>query len=46
MEALTAASGAALTIYDMCKSASKSIVIESTRLIEKTGGKSDYRCES
>jgi len=46
MEALTAASGAALTIYDMCKSASKSIVIESTRLIEKTGGKSDYRSES
>lgn len=43
MEALTAASGAALTIYDMCKAASKSIVIESTRLIEKTGGKSDYR---
>jgi len=41
MEALTAASVAALTIYDMCKSASKGIVIESTRLIEKTGGKSD-----
>jgi cyclic pyranopterin phosphate synthase len=46
MEALTAASGAALTIYDRCKSASKSIVIEATRLIEKTGGNSDYRCES
>jgi len=43
MEALTAASGAALTIYDMCKAASKDIVIESTRLIEKTGGKSDYK---
>jgi cyclic pyranopterin phosphate synthase len=43
MEALTAASGAALTIYDMCKAASKDIVIESTRLVEKTGGKSDYR---
>jgi cyclic pyranopterin phosphate synthase len=43
MEALTAASGAALTIYDMCKSASKEIVIESTRLIEKTGGKSDFK---
>lgn len=44
MEALTAASGAALTIYDMCKAASKEIVIESTRLVEKTGGKSDYHC--
>ena len=43
MEALTAASGAALTLYDMCKAASKEIVIESTRLIEKTGGKSDYQ---
>jgi len=42
MEALTAVSGAALTIYDMCKAASKEIVIESTRLIKKTGGKSDY----
>jgi cyclic pyranopterin phosphate synthase len=43
MEALTAASVAALTIYDMCKSASKEIVIENTRLVEKTGGKSDYQ---
>jgi len=43
MEALTAASVAALTIYDMCKAVSKDIVIESTRLVEKTGGKSDYR---
>ncbi|MEM7790103.1 MAG: cyclic pyranopterin monophosphate synthase MoaC [Verrucomicrobiota bacterium] len=43
MEALTAASVAALTIYDMCKSATKDIVIESTRLIEKSGGKSDYK---
>lgn len=43
MEALTAASIAALTIYDMCKSASKNIVIESTRLLEKTGGKSDIK---
>ena len=42
MEALTAASVAALTIYDMCKAVSKDIVIESTRLVEKTGGKSDY----
>jgi cyclic pyranopterin phosphate synthase len=46
MEALTAASGAALTIYDMCKAVSKDIVIESTRLVEKTGGKSDYRLHS
>ncbi|MGC6423943.1 MAG: cyclic pyranopterin monophosphate synthase MoaC [Lentimonas sp.] len=42
MEALTAVSGAALTIYDMCKAASKDIVIESTRLVSKTGGKSDF----
>jgi cyclic pyranopterin phosphate synthase len=42
MEALTAVSVAALTIYDMCKAASKNIVIEATRLVEKTGGKSDY----
>jgi cyclic pyranopterin phosphate synthase len=42
MEALTAASVAALTLYDMCKAASKAIVIEHTRLLEKTGGKSDY----
>ena len=43
MEALTAASTAALTIYDMCKAVSKNIVIENTRLVEKTGGKSDYK---
>ncbi len=40
MEALTAASVAALTLYDMCKSVSKSMVIESTFLLEKQGGKS------
>ena len=40
MEALTGASVAALTIYDMCKSINKSIKIESICLIEKTGGKS------
>ncbi len=40
MEALTAASGAALTLYDMCKALNKGIVIEQIRLIEKTGGKS------
>jgi cyclic pyranopterin phosphate synthase len=43
MEALTAASIAALTIYDMCKSLDKSIVIREVRLEKKTGGKSgDY----
>lgn len=40
MEALTAASGAALTLYDMCKALSKAIVIEEIKLLEKTGGKS------
>lgn len=43
MEALTAASGAALTIYDMCKAVSKDITIETTRLVAKTGGKSDFK---
>ena len=41
MEALTGASVAALTIYDMCKALSHDIVIAQTRLIEKRGGKSD-----
>src|SRR6476620_1151029 len=41
MEALTGASIAALTIYDMCKALSHDIVIASTRLVEKLGGKSD-----
>jgi cyclic pyranopterin phosphate synthase len=41
MEALTAASVAALTIYDMCKALSHDMVIAETRLVEKTGGKSD-----
>lgn len=46
MEALTAASVAALTIYDMCKAVDKGMVIEQVRLEEKTGGKSgDYRRE-
>ena len=44
MEALSAVSGAALTIYDMCKAISKDMRITETRLIEKTGGKSgDYQ---
>jgi len=42
MEALTGASVAALTVYDMCKSVSHEIIIEETRLISKSGGKSDY----
>ncbi|PCJ91793.1 MAG: cyclic pyranopterin monophosphate synthase MoaC [Porticoccaceae bacterium] len=42
MEALTAASVAALTIYDMCKAVDKGMVIEQTRLLEKTGGKSGH----
>ncbi|MCL4164873.1 UNVERIFIED_CONTAM: hypothetical protein GTU68_058854 [Idotea baltica] len=46
MEALTACSVAALTIYDMCKSADKSMVIGDIALWEKTGGKSGtYRRE-
>jgi cyclic pyranopterin phosphate synthase len=40
MEALTGASVAALTIYDMCKGVEKGIIIRSTRLLEKQGGKS------
>ena len=43
MEALTGASIAALTIYDMCKAFSHNIIIKETRLIEKTGGKNDFR---
>ncbi len=42
MEALTAASVAALTIYDMCKAVQKDIVISQVRLLEKTGGKSGH----
>jgi len=43
MEALTGASVAALTVYDMLKAMSHDIVIGETRLIEKTGGKQDFR---
>lgn len=42
MEALTATSVAALTIYDMCKAISSNIIIKETKLIQKTGGKKDY----
>jgi cyclic pyranopterin monophosphate synthase len=46
MEALTAASVAALTLYDMCKAVDKAMVIETVRLLEKTGGKSgDFKSE-
>jgi cyclic pyranopterin phosphate synthase len=46
MEALTAISVAALTIYDMCKAVQKDMVIEQVCLLEKTGGKSGiYRRE-
>lgn len=42
MEALTAAAVAALTVYDMVKSAGKEVTIGPIRLLEKTGGKSGY----
>ena len=42
MEALTAVSIAALTVYDMCKSADRELTIESVRLEEKSGGKSGH----
>jgi molybdenum cofactor biosynthesis protein MoaC len=42
MEALTAVSVAALTIYDMCKAVQKDILITEIQLESKTGGKSDY----
>lgn len=43
MEALTAVSVAALTVYDMCKALSHNIVIEEIKLMEKIGGKSDFK---
>ena len=42
MEALTGASVAALTIYDMCKALSHEIAIRDTRLVSKSGGRHDY----
>jgi cyclic pyranopterin phosphate synthase len=42
MEAMTAAAIAALTVYDMCKAGNKGIVIESVRLLEKSGGRSGH----
>lgn len=43
MEALTAVSAAALTVYDMCKALSHDIVIKEILLMEKTGGKRDFK---
>ncbi|MHA8101763.1 cyclic pyranopterin monophosphate synthase MoaC [Aquirufa nivalisilvae] len=43
MEAMVGASVAALTIYDMCKSVSKGLVIRETKLLSKSGGKSDFQ---
>lgn len=43
MEALTGATVAALTIYDMCKAFSHNIIIKETKLMEKRGGKSDFK---
>ena len=46
MEALTAVAVAALTVYDMCKSAEREMRIEAIRLVAKSGGRSgDYRAE-
>ena len=46
MEALTAASVAALTVYDMCKALSHDIHINELHLVNKTGGKSDFKTEA
>ncbi len=46
MEALTGATIAALAFYDMCKALDPAMVIHGVRLLEKTGGKSDYRAEA
>lgn len=43
MEALTGASVAALTIYDMCKALSQDIVVKETLLMGKSGGKTDFK---
>lgn len=43
MEALTGASVAALTLYDMCKAANPGIIIRELKLLKKTGGKSDFQ---
>jgi cyclic pyranopterin monophosphate synthase len=43
MEALTACTIAALTVYDMCKALSHRIEIKEIKLLEKTGGKKDFK---
>lgn len=43
MEALVGATIAALTVYDMCKALSHDIVIKEIQLMEKTGGKNDFK---
>jgi cyclic pyranopterin phosphate synthase len=43
MEALVGASISALTVYDMCKALSHDIIIKETKLMEKTGGKNDFK---
>ena len=45
MEALTACSVAALTVYDMVKGVERGVVVESLRLLEKTGGKEDWHAQ-
>lgn len=45
MEALTAVSVAALTLYDMAKALEKSMIITDIKLVKKTGGKSDFTCK-
>lgn len=42
MEALTAVSVAALTVYDMCKAIDRGMTVKEIKLVKKTGGKSDY----
>ena len=46
MEAMTACSVAALTVYDMVKGVERGVVIESLRLLEKTGGKEDWHAQA
>jgi cyclic pyranopterin phosphate synthase len=45
MEALTACSVAALTVYDMVKGVERGVVVEQLRLLEKTGGKEDWHAQ-
>ena len=45
MEAITGAAMAAITVYDMCKAVDRAMLIGDIRLLEKTGGKEDYRLE-